>query len=122
MNIKETIERVHNNAIEKGFWNDPRDVGTLLMLCVSELAEALEADRKEKKASKKTVDEMIGSEGFHFDYTFETEIKDTFEDEIADTVIRIFDLCGGLGIDLEKHIELKMRYNKSREKLHGKKY
>ena len=122
MNIKETIERVHNNAIEKGFWNDPREVGTLLMLCVSELAEALEADRKEKKASKKTVDEMIGSEGFHFDYTFETEIKDTFEDEIADTVIRIFDLCGGLGIDLEKHIELKMRYNKSREKLHGKKY
>ena len=122
MNIKETIERVHNNAIEKGFWNDPREVGTLLMLCVSELAEALEADRKEKKASKKTVDEIIGSEGFHFDYTFETEIKDTFEDEIADTVIRIFDLCGGLGIDLEKHIELKMRYNKSREKLHGKKY
>jgi len=122
VNIKETIERVHNNAIEKGFWNDPREVGTLLMLCVSELAEALEADRKEKKASKKTVDEIIGSEGFHFDYTFETEIKDTFEDEIADTVIRIFDLCGGLGIDLEKHIELKMRYNKSREKLHGKKY
>ena len=47
---------------------------------------------------------------------------DTFEDELADTAIRLFDLCGGLGIDLEKQIEWKMSFNKTREKLHGKAY
>jgi NTP pyrophosphatase (non-canonical NTP hydrolase) len=53
---------------------------------------------------------------------FERSIKDTFEDEIADVFIRLGDMCGGLNIDIEKHIEAKMKYNKTREKLHGKKY
>lgn len=47
---------------------------------------------------------------------------ETFEFELADTIIRILDLCGAKGIDIEKHIELKMKYNESREKMHGKKY
>jgi hypothetical protein len=29
-------------------------------------------------------------------------------------------LCGGMGIDLEKHIELKMKYNSMRGYKHGK--
>ena len=49
-------------------------------------------------------------------------MKDTFEDEIADTVIRIFDMCEGFGIDLERHIELKLEYNRTRPYKHGKKY
>lgn len=49
-------------------------------------------------------------------------IKDTFEDEIADAVIRLFDLAKGLGIDLEWHIQQKMEFNKTRERMHGKKY
>ena len=54
--------------------------------------------------------------------TFEHHVKDTFEDELADAVIRILDLCGAKGIDIEKHIELKMKYNETRERMHGKKY
>lgn len=53
---------------------------------------------------------------------FETYIKDTFEDELADTVIRILDLCGARGIDIERHINLKLKYNRSRERMHGKAY
>ena len=53
---------------------------------------------------------------------FEKEIKDTFEDEIADAAIRIFDLAGGLGIDLDFHIQQKLAYNKTRPFKHGKKY
>ena len=53
---------------------------------------------------------------------FETEIKDTFEDEIADTVIRLLDLSEGLGIDLETHIRLKLQYNKTRPYKHNKAY
>ncbi len=59
----------------------------------------------------------------HFDFVFKNSIKDTFEDEIADTVIRCFDMAAHLGFDLEKHIELKMRYNTLRPQMHGgKKY
>lgn len=34
----------------------------------------------------------------------------------------IFCMCRHMSIDLERHIELKMRYNRLREPLHGKKY
>ena len=47
---------------------------------------------------------------------------DTFEDEIADAVIRLLDLAAGLGIDLEKHISSKVQYNETRPILHGKSY
>jgi NTP pyrophosphatase (non-canonical NTP hydrolase) len=53
---------------------------------------------------------------------FENYIKNSFEDELADVVIRIMDLCGYLHIDLEAHILAKMQYNATREKLHGKRY
>ena len=53
---------------------------------------------------------------------FEEYIKGTFEDELADALIRILSLCGLLDIDIEKHVELKMKYNETRERKHGKKY
>jgi NTP pyrophosphatase (non-canonical NTP hydrolase) len=53
---------------------------------------------------------------------FEKAVKSSFEDEIADVAIRLFDLCGGMGIDLEKHIEMKMKYNSLRPYKHGKKF
>jgi len=99
--ISEWIEECHSCAREKGFWERERNVGEMLMLIVSELGEAVEAHR-------------TGSHGLMK--------KDTFEDELADTAIRLFDLCGGLGIDLEKQIDWKMSFNRSREKKHGKAY
>ncbi len=88
-------------ALEKGFWEKGRNVGEMVMLVVSELGEASEAHRTRN---------------------FGLGQKDTFEDEIADAVIRLFDLCGGLGIDLEKQMEWKMVFNKNREVRHGKAY
>ena len=52
--------------------------------------------------------------------SFEHGVKSSFEDELADVAIRLFDLCGGLNIDLEKHIEMKMKYNSMRGYKHGK--
>ena len=119
---------IHNDAKRKGFWDSERETGTLLMLCVSELSEALEADRKARFA-KHDIFEIdlnfnsdIIPQDERFKRAFEGNIKDTFEDELADTVIRILDLCGARGIDLEKHINLKLKYNRSRERMHGKAY
>ena len=50
------------------------------------------------------------------------EKKDTFEDEIADVMIRLCDLCGELNIDIEKQIEWKTSHNKTRENKHGKSF
>lgn len=135
--INQLRDEIHEIAKSKGFWDKPREIGTLLMLCVSELAEAMEADRNESYCQMERLNRiLVSSRIINNDPTytgeitrdqawavnFETCIKDTFEDELADTVIRILDLCGAKGIDIEKHIELKMKYNATREMLHGKKY
>ena len=104
------------------------------MLVVSELAEALEALRKDHYADKAAVKDLyndIEINKYEDEFNimsgpwkagFEANIKSSFEDEIADVAIRLFDLCGGLNIDLQKHIELKMMYNSMRGYKHGKKF
>ncbi len=101
MELKNLIDECHTTAKEKGFWDKERNIGEMLMLVVSELGEAIEAHRKN---------------------VFGVEQKDTFEDEIADALIRIFDMCGGLDIDVERQLKWKMGFNRTREKLHGKSY
>ncbi len=119
--LNQLRDEIHEYAISKGFWDKERETGTRLMLCVSELAEAMEADRNVLYADLELIEK--DKENFiDFKWSFENSIKDTFEDELADTIIRILDLCGAKGIDIEKHIELKMKYNATRERMHGKKY
>lgn len=121
MNINELVKQSHDNAVKKGFYDTPnKNIGELLMLVVSELGEALEAHRKNRFANLKGLEAGITPSGKIL--TFEHWVKDTFEDELTDAVIRICDMCGYLNIDLEKHIELKMRYNETREYKHGKRY
>jgi NTP pyrophosphatase (non-canonical NTP hydrolase) len=40
--------------------------------------------------------------------------------ELADIVIRVMDVCGGLGIDLDEEIRLKMSHNRRRPAMHNK--
>jgi NTP pyrophosphatase (non-canonical NTP hydrolase) len=50
----------------------------------------------------------------------EGERKPTgFGVELADAVIRILDICGIYGIDLEKVLMEKMEFNKTRSYRHG---
>ncbi|WP_278752590.1 hypothetical protein [Alistipes putredinis] len=124
--MNELAQEIYNNAKAKGFYDNPAECGTRLMLVVSELSEALEADRKNKRAdlcafnSPKQVTPRTGVNPFQD--KFERHIKDTFEDEIADAIIRLLDLCAYQQIDIEKHIELKMKYNSLRPYKHGKRY
>jgi NTP pyrophosphatase (non-canonical NTP hydrolase) len=91
----------------------------MLMLVVSELGEALEAHRN----GRLMVDIPAVPEGeVAFKSFFEEQVKDSFQDEIADALIRILDLCGGLNINIEYYVEQKLRYNRTRKRLHGKEY
>jgi NTP pyrophosphatase (non-canonical NTP hydrolase) len=73
-----------------------RNVGELLMLCVSELAEAMEGDRKSLMDDKLPDRPML-------------------EVELADCLIRILDMAAGLGLDLAGAFRNKMIYNRHRE-------
>lgn len=94
---------LHETAIEKGFWEGPKDhdkIGNKLALVHSEVTEVLEAIRK-NKGSQEIVEEM------------------------ADILIRTLDLYAAMRNatfvehSLDEVLFQKMEKNKSRPKLHG---
>ena len=81
------------------------NTGERLMLIVTELAEAMEENRK--------------GQDLKYDYKGPTGKPEGFSIELADAVIRIADLCGAEGIDLRTALEVKLAYNKTRSHRHG---
>ena len=187
MNLNELRDRAYNIACEHGFHDKEYADKHWLMLVITELSEAVEADKKDSYFDSENNDvdafyRAVQRKGFST--AFGTYVKDTVSDEIADVVIRCLDFCGmkkfdlsetqemieddkpdpcpdetdimteimynitsllfnktrkeelrvqdviiqlfglseHLGIDLEWHINQKMRYNELRPILHGKEY
>jgi len=122
--INQLSKEIYENAKSKGFHDGEKNIGEMLALIHSEVSEALEADRKDKytsqNASVKGINGWIDDDIFKSN--FKNHLKDTFEDELADIMIRVMDLARHKRIDLEQHIKAKMRYNSLREYKHGKKY
>lgn len=80
-----------------------------LMLMVSEISEAMEYARQPNFVPEI---EVL--------YTGEKNDKpDGLWVELADCMIRIFDLAGAYGIDMETVLEKKMEYNRHRPFRHG---
>jgi len=92
---------IHETAKEKGWWDEPRETGTCLMLMVSELAEAMEGYRVGNPPSDKI------------------PAFSQIEEELADVIIRILDYAEHNGFCIEGAIVAKMAYNKTREHRHG---
>lgn len=119
MTISELVTRAHDNAVKHGFWNPAPAFGTSIALIHSELSEALEEVRAGKP-------ELYFKEVNGFTVTDATERRGEKPEgvavELADAVIRIADLCGHLGIDLDAVIAEKMAYNAGRPYKHGKRF
>lgn len=118
--LNELAAAVHENAVAHGWWEEERGLPEVLMLCVSELAEALEEYRANKPNLYFEIEEetTLYAEGV----AVETVMRKKPEGvavELADCVIRILDYCGHAGIDLEEAIRIKHEYNKSRPYRHG---
>lgn len=109
--ITELVQEAHKTAVKHGWWEKPQDFGTLIALCHSELSEALEEYRggcsPEEVREEHTLSPIIPRK------------LEGIPSELADTVIRIFDMCGHYGIDLEDAILRKMKYNQGRPYKHG---
>lgn len=131
--LKELAAEAHAIAEEKGWHGDLQLddeeafyeafagmwQGTQIALIQSELSEALEAIRKKRRADLSEIDELAMWHVDDFRPLFERDVKDTLEDELADAIIRILDFARTMGIDIERHVELKMKYNALRPYKHG---
>lgn len=102
MHLKTLQKQSHAIATSKGFWGKNgkknRNKAELLMLIVTEVAEACEALRQKDKS------------------------KNNISEEMADIAIRVMDFCDAFNIDLEKEIIAKLKVNKTRPILHNKKF
>lgn len=167
-------------ACEHGWHDEEHSERHFLCLVISELMEAVEADRIDRHADLESLNDAASV--YPWVRCFATYVKDTVEGELADAAIRILDLAGlqdcdigeavtvrlksaddyilmrayfkastfteavytivenlffdgyelallnvfnlsyVMDFDLMEHIRLKMQYNRTRERLHGKKY
>lgn len=104
-------------AKKQGFWEleHPGDfglqVGTKMALVMTELGEALEAFRKGGLRGKSEVCSVSNKQPLT-----------CVEEELADALIRIFDLAGMLELDLGDAVVSKMTHNETREWRHGKNF
>lgn len=90
------------HAANAHWWTDPRtgqrierNKGELLMLIVSEVAEAMEGERKDLMDT-------------HLPHRRMAEV------ELADVLIRVFDYAGAYGYDLDGAVAEKRAYNAQR--------
>lgn len=108
MNLNELRDRAYKCACAHGFHDEELSNEHFLMLVITELAEAVEADRLGRHADKVGFETGI-SNAYHgvvrddwFTYCYNRCIKGTVEEELSDAVIRLLDLAGLREISLEK--------------------
>lgn len=169
-------DEAYATACNKGFHDGKHSDEHWLMLIITEIAEAVQADRKGLHADKDEFDYMVDRGAYDCEEAYEMYIKGCLEEELADIIIRMLDYCGmrnikfrkdndgfpfdrltafrtfpeamydlcemiisedlcgefslrcvicyceSLGIDILWFVEMKMRYNEARERMHGRRY
>lgn len=150
MDLADIQKTSYKIAMDHGFWSteEDRNVPSKLALIHSEVSEALGEYRHgrmelyyhytgPKEGHDGILESLESDEGRvylvetdHISRTLMTHEKyielgyeakpEGFGIELADTIIRIADLAGHLGIDLEKLIRLKWEYNVDRPFKHGR--
>lgn len=131
--ISELVEAAHANAVSKGWWDNPCSFGEAIALIHSEASEALEDYRNGLSPKDVFYEHNCSINGKFTSYDSLASVYPKrssglglvsgkpcgIPSELADIVIRVMDVCGHYGIDLEKAIQEKMAYNATRSQRHG---
>lgn len=108
-NLNELRDRAYETACYHGLHDKELSNQHLLMLVITELAEAVEADRKGKVSQRRmfemNCDTPNENPKHHWCFCFEHFVKDSIQDELADAVIRLLDLAGYKNIDIKDFAE-----------------
>src|SRR5690554_1787811 len=103
--LNDLAQKAHKTARDHGWWEEEKSFGELIALVHSELSEALEDYRKGRlitktyllcKSSKTTCDAICSE--------CRQSKPEGIPIELADVLIRIFDMCGKYGIDLDEAV------------------
>ena len=98
MNLNELKIRAYEIACEHGWHEAEQSDETLLMLVITEISEAVNADRRNLHADVEAFKKYEDS--VDFKENFERQIKNTVEDELSDVVIRCLSMAGSRNLDL----------------------
>lgn len=130
MNLNEWAATIHENSVEHGWWESERELPEILMLIVSELAEALEESRAGRPMEWKMCNDF--DEPCFDDCRYyhngdcgvgsKNPKPEGIAVEVIDALIRILDWCGHEGLDVESLVAEKHLYNTTRPYKHGKKF
>ena len=104
MNLNKLRDKAYQCAIAHGWHDENLSDEHFLCLVISELMEAVEADRKGMHANRANFEYYMKQrkrDDGEFMYAFKQDIKDSVEDELADACIRMLDLAGLRGYDLD---------------------
>lgn len=98
MNLNKLRDKAYLCAVAHGWHEENLNDEHFLCLVISELMEAVEADRKGKHADVEAFNKYCDC--IDFKENFERQIKGTVEEELADSCIRLLDLAGLRSVDL----------------------
>ena len=109
MSLNELKIRAYEIACEHGWHEKKLSDETYLMLIITEIAEAVNADRNGKHANISMFNANCNTLQVrperHWKYIYELFIKNSVEDELADVVIRCLSFAGLHGWDLQHALD-----------------
>lgn len=132
--LNDLAEDIFEANRAKGFWDRERPLTEATMLIITELAEAVEEERAGKLdlyyrdvPSNEAVligDTHVGPDGLvRTKPRTSTPLKPEGVDvELIDALIRLLDLLGSRGTDVDELLRQKLAFNASRPRRHGKAY
>lgn len=105
INLNELRDRAYKTACEHGFHDKELSKEHCLCLVISELMEAVEADRKGKQPNIEQFNCGMSYPKNNLKQVYDYCIKGTVPEELADAAIRLLDLCGLRKIDIKDFSE-----------------
>ena len=113
MNFDELSQQAFETTKAHGWHDIEQPDETYLMLIITEIAEAVQADRKDRHADVESFnyyyednDDGFDADGFIFKAYYDDFIKNSVEDELSDVVIRCLDLAGLRNIEFDYALKL----------------